>query len=300
MLIYLDQNKWIELARVVHGKDTSARGKRILRSLEAATESGSTIPLSAIHYMETARISNTERRRRLGQTMWRFSRGTTMAAYMAVVKHELEHALSKHFSQVTTNPFSLLGYGSTHAFTLPSFQGPLASIEQDVEEALLVGSEHLKIDPPFFKSSEAQERFRNHLASLHARSKELPKGKVENWLYALLLADINKPLAEIFIRHNIPKSEFENLGEAQFKSIIDDMPTRRLDLHLHRQIVRNPAYASKITDLEDWTGVGVASCYFDVVVCENHMADMLKRNGYRTKARVETNLDNAFVLFQDA
>jgi len=296
MLIYLDQNKWIELAKVVHGKDTSVRGKRILRSLIAATESGSTIPLSAIHYMETARISNTERRRRLGQTMWRFSHGTTMAAYMAVVRHELERALSKHFPQVTTTPFSLLGYGSTHAFTLPSLQGLLASVEQDVEEALLVGSKHLKIDPPFFRNTEAQERFRNHLASLHAWSKKLPKVKIENWLYALLLADIHKPLAEILIRHNIPQSAFENLGEAQLKSIIDDMPTRRLDLHLHKVIVRNPAYASKITDLEDWAGVGVASCYFDVVVCENHMADMFKRNGYRTKARVETNLDNAFAL----
>jgi hypothetical protein len=223
-----------------------------------------------------------------------------MAAYMAVVRYELEQALSKHFLQVKTSPFTLLGYGSTHAFTLPSFQGLLASVEQDVEEALLVGSEHLEIDPPFHRNTEAQERFRSHLASLHARSKELPKSKVENWLYALLLADINKPLAEILIRHNIPKSDFENLGEAQLKSIIDDMPTRRLDLHLHKQIVRNPTYASKITDLEDWTGVGVASCYFDVVVCENHMADMLKRNGYRAKARIETNLDNAFILLNDA
>ena len=80
------------------------------------------------------------------------------------------------------------------------------------------------------------------------------------------------------------------------KSVINDMPTRHLDLHLHKQVLRNPNYAAKITDLEDWTGVGVASCYCDVVVCEKHMADMLRRDGFKTKARIETDLERIFVL----
>jgi hypothetical protein len=37
----------------------------------------------------------------------------------------------------------------------------------------------------------------------------------------------------------------------------------------------------------------VASCYCDVLVCEKHMANMLRRNGFVTKARVEINLENA-------
>jgi len=149
MIVYLDQNKWIELAKMVHGKDNSTRAKNVVRDFEAAIDGDHVVvPLSAFHYMETARVSNAERRRRL-------------------------------------------------------------------------------------------------------------------------------------------------------KTVINDMPTRYLDLHLHRQVLRNPNYASKITDLEDWSGVGVASCYCDVVVCEKHMADMLKRDRFVTKARIETDLEKTFVLLSN-
>jgi hypothetical protein len=286
---------------MVHGKDLSARAKRVVLAFKAATESKSVaIPLSAIHYMETSRISNVGRKTRLGTVMWNFSKGATIAPYPLLVRHELELALSKHFPQVQVGEFSLVGRGSSHAFGIPRPQGLLAVFEEEVERSLLVGNSKLQIDPPSFRNSKHQENFKNHLSSLHAKSKELPKEMWDNWLHAILFADIIKPLSEVATRHGIPKSVFESLGEVQLKAIVNDMPTRRLDLHLHKQVLRNPGYLSKITDLEDWTGVGAASCYFDVVVCENHMVDMLKRNGFETKARVETNLENTFVLVKSA
>ena len=36
------------------------------------------------------------------------------------------------------------------------------------------------------------------------------------------------------------------------------------------------------------------SCYCDVVICEKHFADMLKRDQYVSNARIETKLDNVF------
>jgi len=36
MLVYLDQNKWIDIAKAFHGKDKSARAKRILRAFVEA------------------------------------------------------------------------------------------------------------------------------------------------------------------------------------------------------------------------------------------------------------------------
>ena len=110
----------------------------------------------------------------------------------------------------------------------------------------------------------------------------------------MALADIRNPLAEVMYRHNIDESDFENLGETQLKAIVDEMPTRHLDLHLHKQVLKNPSYNSKITDLEDWAGVGIASCYCDVVVCEKHMDDMIQRDHFSVKARIETNLANIF------
>lgn len=108
--------------------------------------------------------------------------------------------------------------------------------------------------------------------------------------------DILNPINDVIRKHGLPKDALECLGEQRLKEVINDMPTRRTDLHLHRQVLRNPSYLSRSTDLEDWGGLALASCYCGVVVCEKHMADMLKRDGFRTHARIEVNLERTFAL----
>lgn len=295
MIVYLDQNKWIELARIVHGKEQSQHAKEILHVLNAATDSGCIFPLSAMHYMETARISNADRRARLGSVMWKYSKGSTLTSYPSLVRYELEVALSKHFPGVRpSDNFALLGRGVSYAFGEHRTSNFPPDIEEEIERSMLTGNSSMNIEPLSFKNSAQRENFLAHLGSLHKTKKDLPKSKWENWLYATVLADIRNPLAEVMCRHNIEKADFENLGETQLKAIVDAMPTRQLDLHLHRQVLRNPSYKAKITDLEDWAGVGIACCYCDVVVCEKHMADMIQRDRFPVKARIETNLANVF------
>lgn len=295
MIVYLDQNKWIELARIVHGKEQSKHAKAILHALTAATESGCIFPLSAMHYMETARISNADRRARLGSVMWKYSKGNVLTSYPSVVRYELEVALSKHFPSIRpSGNLTLLGRGVSHAFGEHKTSHFPPEVEEEIERSMLTGNSRLNIEPLSFRNNVHRENFFAHLGSLHKTKEELPKSKWENWLYAMALADIINPLAEVMRRHNIEKDDFENLGEAQLKAIVDGMPTRYLDLHLHRQVLRNPNYKAKITDLEDWAGVGIASCYCDVVVCEKHMADMIQRDRFSVKARIETNLVNTF------
>lgn len=297
MIVYLDQNKWIELARMVNGKDTSPRATQVIKEFDAALDMGHVVfPLSAFHYMESARISNAGRRSRLGEVMWTYSKGATIAFYLKVVKHELEMALSKHIPEIRPGNLQLLGRGSTHAFGDPPLAGIPPTIAEEVERALLVGSPRHDYQLSPHRNLKHQENFKNHLASIKSRKFDVPPEKREDWLYALLLADMREAFLEVFQEHHIPVELISRLidGDA-WRGIIDDMPTRKVDLHLHKQILRNPNYASKITDLEDWGGVGVASCYCDVVICEKHMADMLRRDRYCPKARIETKLENTFI-----
>lgn len=295
MIVYLDQNKWIELARIVHGKEQSKHAKAILYALNAATESGCILPLSTMHYMEAARISNTGRRARLGSVMWKYSKGNTLTSYAEVVRHEVEVALSNYFPLVVpSDNFALLGRGVSHAFGEHRTSNFPPEIEEEIERSMLTGNPRMNIDPLSFKNGEHRENFFTHLGSLHKTKEDLPKSKWENWLYGMALADIRNPLAEVMRRHHIELEAFKSLGETQLKAIVDAMPTRHLDLHLHRQVLRNPNYKVQITDLEDWAGVGVASCYCDVVVCEKHMADMIRRDRFQVKARIETNLADIF------
>lgn len=108
MIVYLDQNKWTELARMVNGKDTSPRTTQVIKEFDAALDTGHVVfPLSAFYYMESARISNVGRRSRLGSVMWTYSKRATIAFYPTVVKHELEVALlSTHYVKHGRMPVS--------------------------------------------------------------------------------------------------------------------------------------------------------------------------------------------------
>ena len=295
MIVYLDQNKWIELAKMFHGKDTSSRASLVLRNFEAArADSSVRTPLSSFHYIETSRISNVDRKVRLGEAMWHFSRGETLIGYQAIVRYELELALAKHLAQVSPGTINILGSGHAHAFCSSPLRGVLALFEEEVERSILMGNEMLSIKPPASYSESYRENFRQHLSTLHARYKNVPKELRENWLYTMSTIDILNPINDVIQKHCVPKEAMDGLGEQRLNQVINDMPTRRVDPHLHRQVLRNPNYVARISDLEDWGGLAVAGCYCDVVVCEKHMADMLRRDGFTTHARVETNLENTF------
>ena len=295
MIVYLDQNKWIELARMLHGRDTSSRAIGVLHDFEAARLEGrTTFPLSSFHYIETSRVSNIGRKVRLGAAMWHFSRGMTIVGYQAIVRHELEVALARHLSQVNPGTIGILGKGHAHAFCSTPLRGILGLIEEEVERSMLMGNELLGITPLVSYSTTHRENFRQHLSTLHARYKEVPRELRENWLYAMSIIDILSPINDVMVKHGLEKVALEGLGEKRLKQVIDDMPTRRVDLHLHREVLRNPNYVARVSDLEDWGGLVEASCYCDVVICEKHMADMLRRDGFVTNARVEVALENTF------
>jgi hypothetical protein len=293
MIVYLDQNKWIELARMLHGRDTSSKASGVLRDLEAAKIEGrATFPLSSFHYIETSRVSNVDRKVRLGAAMWHFSRGITIIGYQAIVRHELEVALSKHLPQVNPGGIRILGKGHAHAFCSPPLGGVLELLEEEVERSMLMGNELLGIKPPASYSTTHREKFRQHLSTLHARYEGVPKEQRENWLYVMSTIDILNPIKDVMDKHGLEMAALNGLGEKRLKQVIDDMPTRRVDLHLHRQVLRNPNYVARVSDLEDWGGLAVASCYCDVLICEKHMANMLRRDGFLTHARVEVALEN--------
>lgn len=297
MIIYLDQNKWIELAQMTHGKGCQDKAKRVLRDFNAVVDGNQVcLPLSACHYIETSRISNIGRKTRLGTTMLAYSKGTTIVGYPAVVRHELEVALSRHFPQIKADELPILGRGHTHACGIPPLQGILAAFEDDVERSMLIGSEKFGLPPLASNISQQRKNFHNHLATIHSRQMLVPKSMRENWIYTMSMIDILDPINEVLAKYCIPFDFLGRLGSSKLKEVIDDMPTRRFDIHLHKQVLRNPNYKSRESDLEDWASLAVASSYCDVVVCEKHMADMLKRDGFKTKARIEVDLEKTFLL----
>ena len=75
-IVYLDQNKWIQLARVAYGKDTSKGMGEVLDFVRASRDmSLACYPLSFAHYMEIYKDGKAERRLRLAAIMREVSGG---------------------------------------------------------------------------------------------------------------------------------------------------------------------------------------------------------------------------------
>lgn len=294
LIVYLDQNKWIELAKIYHGKLSSPGDTAFLKEIGASIACGYQYPLSAIHYMEFSRISNVGRRKRLGEVMWEYSKGKTLASTKEITIKEIEASLKQFFPDIKPRPLNLVGNSMEHAFgevlgkSLPNWNN------RAIDEAMLKGHDGFDIEPISHFSTKYRKNFRSHLDSLHQTKTQLDKSKWENWLYAMAITDIRNPLAMVMKSNNLDKDAFENFSVDQFNKFVDAMPSRSLDLHLHRQVLKNPNYKSKIGDLEDWSGLGIAACYCDIVVCEKHFASMLKRDKFKTNARVVTNLYEIF------
>lgn len=116
-VVYLDQNKWIDVARAFHGKAGDAGLKAAFADIEGISQQGAAVfPLSWVHYLETAKSTNHERRKRLGTAMWEVSGGHTLASLRKVARFEAETALAERFPRVTPREFQLVSKGHAHAF----------------------------------------------------------------------------------------------------------------------------------------------------------------------------------------
>lgn len=294
MIVYLDQNKWIELARIANGIDSSDRDLKVFNEIVAASENGCIFPLNSTHFTEFARIKNVDRRKRLGNVMWSLSKGKTLAPYREICEREIEDALLGIGVDLTPRTEKLIGDGIEFAFGIEFQSEVLKVFNTIVNKSILTGSEVFNIDPIGATNLDFhRNNFFNHLSQINTKKHELEKSKWDDWLHVISMVDIMESLDKVFHLHSLNRSILDSLDVKQHRKFLTSMPTRKLDIHLHRQVLKNSQYKPKKTDLEDWAGIGVASCYCDVVVCEKHFANLLLRDGFKPKARIETKLDNA-------
>lgn len=74
-------------------------------------------PLSRVHYVETWRHGNAQKRRDLAEEMMIFSRLLTLAPAQMLWRHEIDHALHTAFGKPTEiAPIPAWGQGALHAF----------------------------------------------------------------------------------------------------------------------------------------------------------------------------------------
>jgi hypothetical protein len=103
--VYLDQNKWIDLAKAASGRSDGLRYRPVLQAAKDAVRRGNAIfPLSSVHIMETAKSPKLDQRRLLAELMTELSQGLVLRAASCLVRDYLPIAVRRCFGEHLNAP----------------------------------------------------------------------------------------------------------------------------------------------------------------------------------------------------
>lgn len=129
--IYLDQMKWIDLAKAECGTSGGEKFKSVLVAAQSAVAAGTHVfPLSFANIMETAKSPRVDQRRQLGRLMTELSLGKVLCAARPIVEVQLRQAILACF-----------GMRETVTYPSPFGQGIECAFNFDLSQLLTISDE---------------------------------------------------------------------------------------------------------------------------------------------------------------
>jgi hypothetical protein len=96
--VYLDQNKWIDLARAYYSRADGTRFIATLNRLQEAIKYGDArVPVSSDNTVEIVKDRNAERRQRLAHVMATICQTRTLAPQHAITPYEIDASIAEIF-----------------------------------------------------------------------------------------------------------------------------------------------------------------------------------------------------------
>ncbi len=292
--VYLDQNKWIELARAAAGKDGAALDDLLLLARHGVAAGLLSLPLSCFHYMETWRKQAWSQRGTLARFMAELSRFDTIAPADLLLRMELDLALRERFGQPRhIRAVDIFGRGVAHAFGRLGPRFPVSdelrallaqhpdlrpSLEEEWELAALAGPpEDLPV--PRLRTGTERVHGKRFAAGQRENGERLReagfgRGRLPRALIAQELVAILDPLSEAMGRAGLSADQLA--GADTLTDFLLALPTRRMNYQLVRVRHRNPQQRWEENDLNDIAALSVVVPYCDIVVTERHWRGLIR------------------------
>jgi len=298
LVIYLDQNHWISLARAYHNHPAGTPYKTVLEKVQLAAEQRKAIfPLSGAHLIETRKTTDLQRRQRLAAVMAQISMGTTISPQYRMSQWEIAASVARFFGKTAPTIPNAIGYGIPFAFGLvsrlydtktgnaappsPKHANLINEIVSSpiVIEQFLMGSDETQNIPAVERYAQSSEAFikraegfrlnvRAHGKSIHKRA----------YAGSLTLA-MQSEITQILALYDLSFQDFLNLGQQKLMAFYESVPTLNVEIELI--VERNENWDRKIdiNDKMDITFLSVAIPYCDIVVTERFFrSSAQKRN----------------------
>jgi hypothetical protein len=305
--LYLDQAKWIDLARTMHGRPGGEAFRDAFDIARHSAQMGLVgFPLSAAHYIETWRAGSRERRTRLAQTMIELSRARTIARPPDLCDNELDAFLTRAFLAVPMQqPWPVFGWSYGHVAHLTS-ELTKEAVDLEVEIRQLAerpagfdsyGRGHRDFGD-VYRAGEQQLADGNRGRSEPAETREaiLAASAImeiyENIEWALDRAGLpREALGPIgHVRPDLPQDSVQEVLNELLpiaQGFIGELPTRDAALRLRSMRHQNPETKWESNDLNDIAYLACAVVHCDVIVTEKQWVHELRRSGLLEKHSTE-------------
>ena len=291
--IYLDQNKWIEMARVLYKNDGAPEIKSVIDRVSSGVLKGSIcIPISDIHVMEIAKIGSNRQRSQLASLFVDFSNGWFFKNRQSRIEYELQKAVANAFnvSQDKTlhpEPFcrSLLeAFGEINTLA--------DSMEVSPETLSLLNSQ-LDSKSQILSFLEFRDEARRRLSIHHVKRnlnelkmriekrralvKDHPSSFRTRAYHAALMIDSQDRLIGALDKIKKTKHDFSGLPYSIIQSLYNHVPCYDVEICLAIQLEQQTSRSLELNDIYDIGALTGAIPYCDVVVTENLWVDLASR-----------------------
>lgn len=289
--IYLDQNKWIALARARAGHKQEAHLVEVLEVAEEAVRSGdASFPLSAQHYYETHLRGDPASRMDLARAMLDLSQHDAIAPPEVLVPYEIEVALIDQLKLPHAPPpvVQVFGEGANHVFNTKMFTYEAPSDYEGIHipaelraKATTLGSGVMELmtlaglspsETTRLKVNEHNRltgsRFASGQEDLRDRIAQIGRGRLDDAMTANAIADILDPLLATCARLGVDPGQLLDGGAEVLSPLVRDIPSRWVEREMRRLRHANPQKQWDGNDLNDVTALSIAVPYCDVVVTE--------------------------------
>ncbi|WP_222566151.1 hypothetical protein [Novilysobacter antarcticus] len=290
-IVYLDQNKWIDLARVRAGKSRDSNTTIAYNQALKAVGAGHVLfPLSASHVLETSKRNDPASRAALAETQAQLSRGYAYRSRSGRLHVEVRSALHRIFS--TPEPELPENWVIAHGF-LQSFEPTDTLIATESETHRVIRLNKL-IDPAdqyvrYMKNQDDSTRREAHkklAASAESAVAEIEKRRAR---LAGETVDMRRRAysAQLFIDHQDlfiriantmghPFEQIQALGERAVRALIEDVPTLNVEAQMAARLESKTGILTT-NDLFDMQSFYTAIPYSTRIIAEKSSVSMAQQ-----------------------
>jgi hypothetical protein len=303
-VVYLDQNKWIELAQAAKSPKDYPVARDILEVLCASVEAGSVrLPLTSTNIYETHKVNRREQRWDLAYTQTTLSKGEVFRGSHRRLEVEIGRVLSRIYDLPWIEPFpdwvfSKLFFEATAEAKDPRLGHEISDrvlefMQAEPQRTLL----HFLMNTPEQVRQQSIRDFTQGCETLRVQieeRRERHKGEsisMRRKIYSVLLVMGEQDvMISAAIKLGLPWNCFMDRGGHTMRDVVRETPAflieREISLRLEAE--SRPIH---LNDMRDMRTFATVLPYSDVVVAEKPFINLARQAGLHTRFGVQLETD---------